>query len=73
MIDEELDELILSRLRHLRAQAGRGATSTATQTAANMAVFFNEPEDRVQARIRALAGEDRIKESTAVLDCWMIA
>jgi hypothetical protein len=36
-------------------------------------MFFNEPENRVKARVRVLAPAGKIKESTAAPDRWMIA
>jgi hypothetical protein len=62
MTDEELDELILSRLRN-----------RATQSATDLAASFNEPEPRVEARVLALASEGRIEESAAMPGRWMIA
>jgi len=58
MTDEELDELILSRLRN-----------RATQSATDLAASFNEPE----ARVLALASKGRIEESGAMPGRWMIA
>jgi hypothetical protein len=51
MDDEEIDELILSRLRQRRAQQAGDRTASA----ADLATFFNEPEPRIQNRLRALA------------------
>ncbi|MFI4978077.1 MAG: hypothetical protein ACHQC8_05315 [Solirubrobacterales bacterium] len=70
MNDDELDELILGRLRQRRGQATE--TADRTLTSADLAVFFNEPEERVRDRLRALAAEGRVKESTAAPDRWMI-
>jgi hypothetical protein len=69
MSDGELDELILSRLRNRREQAARAAA----QSPADLAVSFNEPESRVEARIQALASDGRIKESAVAPGRWMIA
>lgn len=71
MSDDELDELILGRLRN-RRQAAR-ANAAAAQSAADLAASFNEPESRVEERIRALATEGRITESDAAPGRWLIA
>ncbi len=63
MGDDELDELILGRLRQRRGNDG--ATGDRTLSAAYLAVFFNEPELRVQRRLIALAAEGRVRESAA--------
>ena len=42
MNDEEIDELILGRLRQLRGQDEAGETSGRTVRAADLAAFFNE-------------------------------
>jgi len=68
MSDEEIDELILSRLRQRRGQQ----PADRTVSAADLAAFFNEPEPRIQDRLRALADEGLITESTAAPDRWMI-
>jgi hypothetical protein len=73
MTDDELDELILSRLRNRWEQAARIEVDAATQSSADLAVSFNEPESRVELRLVALANEGRIKESTAAPGRWMIA
>ncbi len=73
MTDEELDELILSRLRSRREQTELGELGDATQSTTNMATAFNEPDARVEARVLVLAGEGRIKESAAVPGRWMLA
>ncbi len=67
---EEIDELILSRLRQRRAQQAGDRTASA----ADLATFVNEPEPRIQNRLRALALADQglIKESAAAPDRWMI-
>ena len=70
MNDDELDELILGRLRHRCVQATE--TGDRTITSADLAAFFNEPEVRVRDRLKALATEGRAKESTAAPDRWMI-
>jgi hypothetical protein len=57
--DDEIDELILSRLRQRRAQQAGDRTASA----ADLATFFNEPEPRIQNRLRALADQGLIKES----------
>ncbi|MBA3807590.1 MAG: hypothetical protein H0X28_04220 [Solirubrobacterales bacterium] len=44
MNDDELDQLIVARLRQRRGQDDRGETSGRTLSAADLAVFFNEPE-----------------------------
>jgi hypothetical protein len=72
MTDEELDELILSRLRNRREQIERNELSDATQSPTDMAASFNEPEARVEARVLVLASESRIKESAAAPGRWMI-
>jgi hypothetical protein len=72
MTDEELDELILDRLRSRRA-AARAEISAATQSPADLATSFNEPESHVEARIQALAGKGRIMESAAAPGRWTIA
>jgi len=46
MDDEEIDELILSRLRQRRAQQAGARTASA----ADLATFFNEPEPRCTER-----------------------
>jgi hypothetical protein len=66
--DEEIDELILSRLRQRRAQQAGDRTASA----ADLVTFFNEPEPRIQNRLRALADQGLIKESAAAPDRWMI-
>jgi hypothetical protein len=66
MSDEELDELILSRLRIRREQFGRNELSDTTQSTTDLAASFNEPEPRVEARVLQLATEERIKESSAL-------
>jgi hypothetical protein len=71
--DEELDELILSRLRDRREQTERNELHDATQSPTDLAASFNEPEARVEARILMLAGEGRIVESAALPGRWMIA
>ena len=73
MTDDELDELILSRLRNRLEQAARLEVSAATQSPADLAASFNESESRVVPRLVALANEGRIKESTAAPERWMIA
>jgi hypothetical protein len=73
MTDDELDELILGRLRNRWEAAHAKLSAAATQSAADLATSFNEPESRVDARIRALASEGRIKESEAAPGRWMIA
>lgn len=73
MTEEELDEMILSRLRNRREQAERTEISDATQSPTDMAAAFNEPESRLEERVRSLAAEGRIKESAAAPDRWMIA
>jgi hypothetical protein len=73
MDDHELDELILGRLRHRRQKTDAGELSDATQSAADLAAFFNEPEASVEDRLRGLASEGRIVESVAAPDRWMIA
>jgi hypothetical protein len=73
MDDEELDELILSRLRNRREQIERNELSDTTQSPTDMAASFNEPEARVEARVLVLASEGRIKESAAAPGRWMIA
>jgi hypothetical protein len=73
MTDEELDELILSRLRNRREQFGRSEPSDATQSTTDLAASFNEPEADVEARVLQLAAEDRIKESAAMPGRWMLA
>ena len=70
---EELDELILSRLRNRWEAANANLTPAATQSPSDLAVSFNEPEDRVVERIRVLAIEGRIKESEASPGRWLIA
>jgi hypothetical protein len=65
MNDEEIDELILSRLLQRRGQR--------TLSAADLATFFNEPESRIQDRLRALAEQGQVKESAAAPDRWLIA
>jgi hypothetical protein len=72
MNDEELDDLILGRLRQRRGQHEAGATSGRTLSAADLAAFFNEPEPRIQDRLRARADQGLIKESAAAPDSWMI-
>jgi hypothetical protein len=73
MTDEELDELILSRLRNRRQQTRRNELHAATQSPTDLAASFNEPEPRVEARVLALADEGRIEESAALPGRWMIA
>ncbi|HTU78585.1 MAG TPA: hypothetical protein VMF09_07480 [Solirubrobacteraceae bacterium] len=73
MTDEELDELILSRLRNRRERAARSEIGDATQSPADMAACFNEPETRIEERVRVLAGETRIRESAAAPNRWMLA
>jgi len=68
MDDEEIDELILSRLRQRR----RLETADRTVSAADFAAFFNEPESRIQGRLRALADQGLIRESADAPDRWMI-
>jgi len=68
MNDEELDELILSRLRQRRGQE----TGDRTLSTADLATFFNEPESRIQGRFRVLAEQGLVKESAAAPDRWMI-
>jgi hypothetical protein len=70
--NEELDELILGRLRNRREAANVNLASAATQSPADLAASFNEPEDRVDERIRVLASEGRIKESEAAPGRWML-
>jgi hypothetical protein len=73
MSDEELDELILSRLRSRREQLDRNDLHDATQSSTDLATSFNEPEPRVEARIRVLASEGKIVESAALPGRWLIA
>ncbi|MGA9313210.1 MAG: hypothetical protein WBV77_01135 [Solirubrobacteraceae bacterium] len=73
MSDEELDELILSRLRNRREQFGRNELTDATQSTTDLAASFNEPEPRVEARVLQLAAEHRIEESPALPGRWMLA
>ncbi len=61
MTDEELDELILSRLCSRREQAELSELGDATQSTTDMAAAFNEPDVRVDARVLVLAGEGRIR------------
>jgi hypothetical protein len=68
MDDEEIDELILSRLQQRRRQE----TADRAVSAADLAAFFNEPEPRIQHRLRALADQGLITESAAAPDRWMI-
>jgi len=68
MNDEELDDLILGRLRQRRGQDEAGETLSAADPAA----FFNEPASRIQDRFRALAEQGRVKESAAAPDRWML-
>jgi hypothetical protein len=70
--DEELDELILSRLRQRRAQDAADETRDRAVSAADLAAFFNEPQARLQDRLRALAELGLVRESGAMPDCWMI-
>jgi hypothetical protein len=72
MNDEELDELILSRLRSRLEQAERNERNDATQSPTDMAASFNEPEARVETRVLVLASEGRVKESAAAPGRWMI-
>jgi hypothetical protein len=72
MNDDELDDLILGRLRQRRGQDATRATGDRTLSAADLAAFFNEPESHIQDRLRALAEQGRVKESAAVPDRWMI-
>jgi hypothetical protein len=72
MDDEDLDELILSRLRHRRGQDAARDGSGRIVTAADLAMFFNEPETRIHDRLQALAGQGLVKESGAAPDRWMI-
>jgi hypothetical protein len=72
MNDEELDDRILGRLRQRRGQDEAGETSGRTLSAADLAAFFNEPESRIQDRLRTLAEQGRVKESSAIPDRWMI-
>jgi len=71
--DEELDELILARLRNRWDAARANSASASTLTTADLASSFNEPEDRVDERIRVLVSEGRIAESEAAPGRWMIA
>jgi hypothetical protein len=73
MTDEELDELILGRLRNRQEAAHARLSAAATQSPADLASSFNEPESLVEARILVLASEDRIKESDAAPGRWLIA
>jgi hypothetical protein len=73
MTDEELDDLILSRLRSRREQVELSELGNATQSTTDMAAAFNEPEVLVDARVLVLAGEGRIKESAAAPGRWMLA
>jgi hypothetical protein len=68
--DDELDELILGRLRQRRTQAKD--TGDRTNSSRDLAMFFDEPEARVHSRLNALAAEGRARESTAAPDRWMI-
>lgn len=61
--------LILSRLRQRRSQQ----TADRSVSAADLAAFFNEPEPRIHERLRALADQGLIKESSAAPQRWMIA
>jgi hypothetical protein len=70
--DEELDELILSRLRQRRAQDVAGKTRDRAVSAADLAAFFNEPESRVQDRLGALAEQGLVMESAAAPGSWTI-
>ena len=73
MTDEELDELILGRLRSRWEAAHANLSAAATQSPADLASSFNEPESRVDARILVLASKGRITESEAAPGRWMIA
>jgi hypothetical protein len=73
MTDDELDELILARLRNRREHAARAETGAATQSPADLATSFNEPESRVEERLQSLANEGRIKESAVAPGRWMLA
>jgi hypothetical protein len=68
MDDEEIDELILSRLRQRRSQQA----ADLTVGAADLAAFCSEPELRMQDRLRALADQGLIRESAATPQRWMI-
>jgi hypothetical protein len=70
--DEELDELILSRLRQRRAQDAAGERHDRAVSAADLAASFDEPEARLQDRLSALAKQDLVRESGAAPDRWMI-
>jgi hypothetical protein len=73
MSDDELDELILGRLRNGREQAVRVEIMVATQSPADLAASFNEAEIRIVERLLTLASEGRIKESAAAPGRWRIA
>jgi hypothetical protein len=73
MSDDELDELILARLRNRRQHPARTEITAATQSPADLATSFNEPETRVEARLQSLAREGRVKESTGAPGRWMLA
>jgi hypothetical protein len=72
MNDEELDELIVSRLRNRLEQTGGSEFSDATQSASDLASSFNEPEIRIEARIIALASQGRITQSPAMPGRWAL-
>jgi hypothetical protein len=72
MTDEELDELILRRLRSRAEQFKRSELQDATQSPTDLAASFNEPEARIDARIALLASEDRIVESASSPGRWRI-
>jgi hypothetical protein len=70
--DEELDELILGRLRNRREAAHANLAAAATQSSGDLDSSFNESEDRVDERVRVLVSEGRIRESEAAPGRWMI-
>jgi hypothetical protein len=72
MDDEDLDELILSHLRHRPSQDTAGDGSGRAVTAADPAMFVNEPKTRIQDRLPALAGHGLVEESGATPDNWTI-
>jgi hypothetical protein len=73
MNDEELDELIVSRLRNRLEQTAGNEFSDATQSASDLASSFNEPETRIEARILALANRGRITQSPTMPGRWTLA
>ena len=71
MDDDDLDEPIPGPPATPPKQDAGDRTDRIVR-AADLAVFFTEPEPRIRARLQVLVGQRRVRESSAAPDRWMI-